>query len=362
MSALVLPAVVFVFLISCSDADGGGGSRASESTVTSSSPESSSSPEKTIAGEEGLLYLDGRTLRRLSLDRDFEEALGRVPSADVTASVGGDALAYIVPSAPSAQDEDFVALPDLYVRDVGGGGESLIGSGVGPLWHPDGRRLAYLEPRGPRVCEAETCEGTAAVVIADVEEEQRNTVLGQGRWALLAWLGDALVVADRDTASTVVVDMTGSVEQLGLSPDEFWGASPDGRWVAAVEGDVLRFLPAPGAAQAPQAVDISGRILAEGAWAPTSDVIAAVVLDERGGSSLALIEPAGGLDEVEGSRGAAGPVLWASDGSSYVYVRSSGRRGLRLEAVHCELGPRPKCARLLSWARGISPLALSVGG
>ena len=340
---------------------------ASESTTTNRmSPASSprpgnSPPETSFPLEESLLYLDRRTLRGRAIDRGSEEILGRLPSVDVTAAVGGETLAYVVPSAPSPQDEDFIALPELHVREVATGSESLIGPGVAPLWHPGGTRLAYLEPRGERVCEGEICEGSAAVVIADVRNEQRRTVLRPGRWVLLAWLGNDLVVADQDGQSAMVVDVAGDVEELDLAPNQFWGASPDGRWVVAVRGGEVRFLHSARGPRASWSVDLSGRVLAAGSWSPTSDALAAVVLGPGGSgrSTLALIDRTTGLDEVEGSRGAAGPVLWVPDGSSYVYVRSSGRRGLRLEAVHCEIDDPAGCTPVLSWTRGVIPLALA---
>ena len=90
-----------------------------------------------------------------------------------------------------------------------------------------------------------------------------------------------------------------------------------------------------------------------------------MVLNGRGGSggsSLALIDPMSGIHVVEGSSGAAGPVLWGANGSSFVYVRSSGSRALRLEAVHCELDDPTGCTPVLSWARGVTLLAVSSRG
>ena len=290
-------------------------------------------------------------LRRFDLAEGTDERVVRLPSVDVVAPIGGGRLAYVTTADGDPGDEDFVPNPELHVRELNGN-DTTIGPGLSPLWHPDADRLAYLEPQQTRVCEGEVCEESSSVVVADVEEQTRRTVLPPGGgWTLLGWLGDDLVVADREAPSTVLVRGVGEVEKLDPAPNEFWGGSPDGRWIVRVSGDEA-WLESPREGSRRRAIDFDGRALGEGAWAPKGDRFAAVILG-RTGAELGLVGLSGEVQPVEGSRGASGPILWSPEGRSFVYTRSDR---LRLEAVHCKL--EESCETLFSWPRGVTMLAL----
>ena len=321
------------------------------------------SPSPTSPFDEGVLYLDRYSLHHLPLAGGAEEVVGRVPSVDVAASPSGGALAYVVAEEPAPGDEDFIARPELHLRDLSTGEDTTIGPGHAPLWHPDGDNLAYLEPRALRECEGEVCEGASRVVIADLARERRRTLLDDGNWALLGWSGDRVLVADQAAGATLSVG-AGSSRRLDVAPSLVWGASPDGRWIAEVDGDGLRFTPGPGFSGRAPRVDLAGSIPGEGAWSPTSDRLGVVLLSPGAGlraTELGLIDPTGRLRRVPGSSGASGPVLWASDGTTFAFTRAAGRRGLRLEAVLCEGGEALECRSLFSWAQGVALLALTGG-
>ena len=313
------------------------------------------------AGEQGLLYLEGYTLHHLTLEDEQDETIGRLRSVDVVASSDGNAVAYVVAEAGATGDEDFVARPELHVRDLASGGDTVIGPGHAPLWHPEGRRLAYLEPSAVRKCEGEVCEGGSSVVVADLESEQRRTVLAEGTWSLLAWLGDGLLVADQAASETLLVDDRSS-SRLEVAPRGLWGASPDGRWIVEVDGDGLRFVPGPTSTGPSPRVDLQGSIPGEGSWSPAADRLGVVLLAPGRGlraTELGLVEPGGGVRRVPRSAGASGPVLWSPGGDSFVYTRAAGPRGLRLEAVLCSAEEALECRPLFSWAQGVALLALT---
>lgn len=301
-------------------------------------------------------------MHRLDLTDDRDEVLlDDLASMEMTASPSGELIAYVAAGSPQPEDEDFIVDPELHLLSPDTGEDTLVGPGLGPLWHPEGERLAYLEPTSTRACEGEVCAGSSSVIVADVDGEERRTLLKPGGWVLLGWLGDSLLAADPQEGSLIAVD-EGGAERLDIQPGELWGASPDGRWLVTVEPGGLRFEPT-GAGDDVHSADLEARSAGEGAWAPTSDRLALVLLAPAGqvrGSELALIEPSGRVTPVPDSDGAAGPILWAADGNGLVYARAAGARGLRLEAVFCSLDPWD-CRPLLSWATGITPLALTDG-
>ena len=287
---------------------------------------------------------------RREIASDDESVIGRLPSVDAIASPGGESIAYVV-SAGAAEDEDFVAEPELHVKSLASDEDTTIGPGLSPIWDPAGERLAYIEPQDIRACEAEFCEASSSVVVADLVAETRRTLLRPERWSLLGWVGDELLVVDPDRPAVLLVAPDGEVDRLDFVPGEFWGASPDGRWMVTTTGRSYELSPLRGSPATP--IDLPpGGVLGSGAWAPTGDRFVAVLL--RGASSeLVAVDTTGRVETIEGSKGAEGPVIWAPDGSSFVYARGAG---LRLEAAHCEVdGP---CRSLFSWARGVTLLAL----
>lgn len=302
---------------------------------------------------EALLYVRKGRLLRLDIGTGEVEKLGRLSAGAAIASPDGSSLAYVVDEGASGE-EDFLADPKLHLRELGGT-DTTIGPGLSPTWHPSGDRLAYLEPGEARVCEGEVCEGSSSVVVADLAEETRRTLLPDGRWGLFGWSGDDLLVAvvDDDSALPMVqaVSEDGKTEPLELVPSELWGASPDGSTLVTVSAG--RTLLESRADGSKRPLDLGDGILGEGSWSPSSERLGAVLL--RGGdSTLVLADLSGEVTEVEDSNGAAGPVLWSSVGSSFVYVRE---RGLRLEAVHC--ASPSACRPLFDWPRGVALLALT---
>ena len=344
--------LVSLLLLSCSprDSDRSAVPPATPSTPTASNP----------AGElpaRSLLYLDGRDLRSFELKTGRDRLLGRAPSTDAEVSPDGTHVAYVVASSPTPGDEDFIASPELRVVEVTTGKSSTVGPGFSPLWSPDGTLLAALVPADDRNCEGETCLGTVAAAVFDPDSGERTAVAGPGQMSLLGWWGERLLVGLQDPPAAVAASVDGSVERLGLVPNEVWGPAPDGGSIFVINGDSAHF-EVPESSDEAEAVPLEGLVLGEGAWAPDSETVAAVGLRARG-SELVLVEPQmPGLQPVPDSEGAQGQVVWAPDSASFVFTRSIGGRDLRLEAVHCTRSEGIDCERLFSWGRGVRLLGL----
>ena len=323
---------------------------ASVTLTEESSPDGSS--------DRTLLYLDGKTLRTYDIDDGSSRTIAELPSSDATAS--GGSVVYVTSATPTTGDEDFIASPELHLYDVSSGRDVTIGPGNSVLWHPQGGRFAYLEPAEPRRCEGEVCEGSNALIAAEIGSRRRTTLSRGEVYAPLAWLG-ARVVMSRDTPSptTVAISESGASEDLGVPPAELWGASPDGAWVvrsvpARVDFEAVR----PGGEEI--TVEMPGSVLGEGAWAPDSTRLAAVSLRESGASRLVLLDPSeSGFETLPAARGVAGPVLWAPDGRALAFTRATGPDGLKVQAVICEASDGEfDCRGAFSWGRGVTLLSL----
>ena len=309
-----------------------------------------------------VLYLDDSSLRRFVIDGGKVATVGKLEASRAVAQ--GGRIAYVGSGTP--EEGDFLARPELHLWTLESNSDKELGPGFSPLWRPGGGALAYLRPLEERSCDAETCTGDSEVVAFDVTTGEGTVLLPGGRWSLLTWAGEDLLVADLNALdATVRVSPSASRTELAVTPSEVWGASPDGRLLvrARLETAETIALGPRGLGKTIATIDLGGRRLAEGTWSEDSKRVAAVLLDvgPAGGltSELAVIDAAaGGVHEVPGTSGATGPVLWGPGNDSVLAARSVGRSGGRLEAVSCRAQRAAGCDPLFTWKLGVTLLAL----
>ena len=323
-------------------------------------PDSSETPGRSAAS--ALLYMKGRVLRRFDLRTGGDGVLREFPTQDVALSADGATAAYVAPTAPGG-DEDFVPSPGITLIDVATGVAGDLGPGVSPSFSPSGDFLAWLKPSGARVCEGETCSGESSVVVSRDDGDAPRVVLPPGRWSILGWAGDLVLAADQsDPDSVAVAGLDHPATDVAMNARTLWGASPDGDTLLQTRGKTALFSFF-GDGEGAEPVPVDGT-LGEGAWSPDSEVVAAVRLGavEQGipESDLVLLDRSGGEPRrVPGSEGAVGQVVWAPDSLAFVYARSTGPKGLNLEAVLCREPPAGGCRSLFSWPRGVLLLRLT---
>jgi hypothetical protein len=339
LSALVAGAI----LTGCPDT---GGRRTADPQ-----PSQRSSPTSTKVDHNRLLYLDGTTLERMEIESGKSTRLARLPAPDVAASRSTRWIAYVV--GTSAVADDFVESPVLHLLDVTSGEDIDAGPGFAPLWHPLDDRVAFLRPAEPRECDAETCRGAVTVAVVEPGGAAQD-LLPAGRWGLLAWAGDDLLVADgKDLSHTTVVG-PGVHTKLDVPPSEIWDASPDGRRLVTVgaTGAQVVHLDAGTISGSPRAVDLPGGLLGDGSWSSDSTRFAAIVRD-RGGTRVVVVEGDGlTARPLPGSAGAAGSVLWSPSGT-VVSITRSAQGGRRLEAAFCPVDSGTRCRGLFSWVQDV---------
>lgn len=315
-----------------------------------------------------VLYMDGAVLHRADLATGERDRLGRLATREVFAAPTGRWLAEIVPREGEADAErDFVLQPELRVLELATGREMVVGRGFAPLWHPRDGVLAYLRPRSPRRCSGEVCDTRSEVVRLDVSSGREDVLLPPGRWALLSWLGDGVLVSDADrTGGVVLARAEDEPRTLAFSPSEIWGGSPDGRWLIAARGRTMALYSVEDGSIEPDAVPLrlGGAVMAEGSWAPDSSIVAAATLDPstaaaRGSRVVSFSVGDADPRPIGGLGGVAGPVLLSPDARTVVTSRVAGRGGLRLEAVSCEIEEGSRCRPLFSWIRGVTLLAVA---
>lgn len=315
-----------------------------------------------------VLYVDGAVLHRADLATGERDRLGRLATREVFASPAGRWVAEVVPGEGDVGAErDFVLQPELRLLELVTGREVVVGRGFAPLWHPRDGVLAYLRPRSPRRCSGEACATRSEVVRLDVRSGREDVLLPAGRWTLLSWLGDGVLVSDADRSGRVVlVGAEGEPRTLPFAPSEIWGGSPDGRWLIAARGRTMEFHSVDDGSVERDGVPLrlGGALMAEGSWAPDSSLVAATTLDPslgaaRGSRVVRFAVPDPDPSPIPGLRGVAGPVLLSPDAGTVVTSRVAGPGGFRLQAVSCGIEANTGCRALFSWVRGVTLLAVA---
>jgi hypothetical protein len=339
LTALVAGAI----LIGCSDTDG--------SPAADPEPSQPGSPSPSRLDDNRLLYLDGTKLERIDIESGKRTRLARLPVPDVAASRSTKWIAYVV--GTSAVADDFVESPVLHLRNLTSGEDIDAGPGFAPLWHPLDDRVAFLRPVEPRDCDGETCRGGVTVAVVEPGGEARD-LLPAGRWGLLAWAGDVLLVADGTDLSHTSVVGPGVDTKLDVPPSEIWDASPDGRWLvtAGAAGAQVVGLDAGTITGSPRRVDLGAGLLGDGSWSPDSTRFAATVRDQE--RTRAVVVQTDGLTArpLPGSAGATGGVLWSPSGTA-VSITRSAEGGRRLEAAYCPVDSGARCRGLFSWVQDV---------
>jgi len=274
----------------------------------------------------GALYLSGDTLSRLDLDSGATRPIGRAPTNDVHASDASPWVAYVVSGAGAPGEEDFLAEPVLRTTNVDTGATTEIGPGFNPLWHPTDARLAYLRPIVERQCSGESCRGLFEVVVHDADSEISTALTEPGRFNLLAWSGERVLVANEsDLSVTLSLGSKEDVERLDIQPSELWDASPDGRWLLRSDLNEVSLIDLESGDE--RDLQLDQGVLADGAWSPDSKHIAASVLNEARTKTRALLidVPQGTVREITDELPGILDVTWAPDARQFGFLAFAGR-------------------------------------
>lgn len=291
--------------------------------ASDSAPPPSSVPRHAATGA---LYQSGDMLLRLDLDSGASRPIGRAPTNDVHASEASPWVAYVVSGAGAQEEEDFLAEPVLRTINVETVATTDIGPGFNPMWHPTDARLAYLRPIVERKCSGESCRGLVKVVVFDAESKVSTELTEPGRFNLLAWSGERVLVANEsDLSVTLSLGPRKDVQSLDIEPSELWDASPDGRWLLRSDPNGATLIDLESGEES--TVGMGGGVLADGAWSPDSEHIVAGVLNEARTKTRALLidVPQGDVREITDELPGILNVTWAPDARQFAFLAFVGR-------------------------------------
>jgi hypothetical protein len=287
-----------------------------------------------------VLYLDGTQLKRYDIESGESQNLAELPPSAVTASPRTSFLAYV--------DEETGSEPTVHLYDAVSGSDESLGLGVSPLWHHSGARLAYLRPEDPATCLDLSCAGDVEVVVYDLVDKEEDVVAEAGRWSLLSWAEDYLLLGEA-AERTVSVSLEGDQQTIDYAPSEIGVASPDGRWliVRTAEGSAFVPLADGGVDGDPIPIPIEEGSLDAAVWSLDSSFAAAIQIGE--GSQPVVTSP----DEpspkpVEEAFLATEPLVWSVTNNAVVVSRVIDAQAEEFEAFWCPVETQQTCEPLFS--------------
>jgi hypothetical protein len=322
-------------------------------------------------GPPEVLLMSGATLVRRNVEDQSEELLRDIPSPSVYAAPGSPWLAYVT-TKKGDPSEDFVAQPVLNLYDVENDEKTTHGPGVAAVWNPAGTHVAYLRPVEPRECVGESCGGDVQIGVVEAATGDEKVLLGPGRYTILGWSGDWILVSDFDRPTEVIsVSLDDESTTLPIPPSQFWGASPDGRWVVRTNAKKTEFVSMDGGELGKERipVELGEYELLEGAWSHDSSTVAAVTRivsgTHKGGNKRIFVEgepttqvmtfsPDSPQPQmVAGTYGASGTVMWGPDNESIVFASLLDPKRALFQASHCPTGNSGECSVVTSWTEGV---------
>lgn len=328
--------------------------------------ESDNAAAKLAGGPEGLLVAGGGLLQIKEIESQNEIDLGEAPSDLITASLGSEWLAYLTSEPTDGKKQ----VPILHAF-VPNGEDVEIGEGFSPLWDATGENLAYLRPTSGSVCTAFSCDGELEVVVRSISSGEDVVLTEAGAWALMAWAGDRILVAE--VSETRSVSMEGDAATLkGLDPNEFVSASPDGRWllvdrngpgfVSLQDGTELGTI---------ERLELDDQTLLSVTWSHDSAHLAAVVQlppvepvkGKKGkkqptGADTQIVVFSPGDPEpklVEQTYSATGSILWSVDNEAIAFPKLIDPKASIHQVHYCPISAEGACRVVTSY---IEPLAL----
>ena len=323
-------------------------------------------------GPDEVLFLSGTTLIRRDVVASEESPLTDAPSPAVYAAPGSHWLAYVTMKAEVGN----TAVPTVQVYDPETETKQQVGVGVRPVWNPEGTHVAFVRPLVPSECTGEDCSGETKIGVFDVETGNTALFLDAGRYSVLGWAGDSLLVSDFDDPKAILsVSPEGEPARLEMPASQFVDASPDGNWILRQSANITEFVAIEDGALGDQRIPIElGQYeVIQGVFAHDSTEVAAItgitagvtkgkgknarIVNEATTTQIQVFSPESPEPVlVEETFGAASHLLWSVDNESVIFTRLLDPKKALFQANHCPVANEGECTIVTSWTEGVSIL------
>lgn len=300
-------------------------------------------------------YLEGNSLKLIAPGDDEGEVVreGISPVATAPDEVSHATWVAFSGSNPSVQIYD-VAADEVTAVD-----------GTTPVWSADGSRLAVLQGADGTPCDEFECDGSARVMVVDLDDGSTASRGEEGKWNLVGWAGDSVAVADAERkGSTILVGPGGEEHEVRLPAGEIKSISPDGRWVVTQpqQGPELHELSDDFKTSFVTSLGGPDETYSIIDWTSDSSSAVAVVNVEGATPKVVTFVPESDPSPEDfGTHEVAGRVLFTPDEKGLI-LTIVDRDETQLVASYCPLTGPETCEPLLSWQTGIRVLGVAAPG
>ena len=329
-----------------------GGTGAGSGSADDRAAERESDEPDVLQEAPGIFYLEDNVLKTVAPGQEKGEVVRDGVNLGSTGPDDGSFatwVAFLTPVEPRLH---------IYERSAE---ELTARRGTSPLWNASGSRLAYKRPfiLGTP-CDEERCKGDEQVFVFQSESGKTRGVLEPGRWDIVAWADETLVVGDRKRPEGVLlVDPDGEQQRIEVPYEGIKSVSPNGKW--------MLFGPESG----PELLRIDDGIeawslggdddtITNVAWSSDSSRAAVVAATGALPSRLFIVDTSAASPTLEpfNEDEVTGDVYWTEDDRGIVMTQVN-REVPQFEASYCPIDAPNSCVSLLEWTSSTRLFAIN---
>lgn len=300
------------------------------------------------AGAPSIYYVEGNAMKEIAPSDSEGETLAEGVSAAAEASPDGARAAWVAYAGPTD--------PVAHIYTFGQEGIETV-PGEAPTWKGDGSEFAVMRPVGGTECSEGECNGPVEVFTVDAASGEATELLNEGRWSLIGWVGDRLVVGDAQREdSAFIVEAKNEVTPIDIAAEDIRSIAPDGQWIVVVaesgpelwslEDDSVEFAERFGGPEDTfTSID----------WTEDSSRFAAILTTLEDTTIVSVDVDSSTPDVVVDDLEPSGDLFWAPDEQGMVFT-AVNREEVQLEATYCPLDGGD-CSVYITWQTGTSVIS-----